>query len=159
MRRSRIFIAAVLAGVTFTALPAPAAAYWAGSGAGTGIATTTTVTDAVSISPGTTSHPLFPTGTASGGVAVVLTNSNAASVRVPQLALDTSRGSGGYAVDAAHAACAVSSLSYTTQTNSGAGWIVPAGGSLTLDLTNAIALAAAAPDACQGASFTVYLTS
>ena len=159
MRRSRILIAAVSAGVAFTFLPTPATAYLGASGSGSGNATTTTATTAVSIAPGTTSQPLFPTGTAIGGVAVVLTNTNAAAVRVPQLALDTTRGSGGYAVDAGHASCPVSNLSYATQTNGGAGWIVPATGSLTLDLANAIALSTTAPNACQGASFTVYLTS
>jgi hypothetical protein len=159
MRRFRILIAAVSAGVAFTSLPAPVSAHWGAAGSGSGGAATTTVTTAVTISPGTTSHPLFPTGTASGGVAVVLTNTNAAAVRVPQLALDATRGSGGYAVDAGHASCPVSGLSYTTQTNGGAGWIVPAAGSLTLDLANAIALSSTAPNACQGASFTVYLSS
>lgn len=159
MRRSRILIAAVSAGVAFALLPTMATAYLGASGSGSGTATTTTVTTSVSIAPGTTTHPLFPTGSASGGVAVVLTNTNVAAIRVPQLALDTTRGSGGYAVDAGHAACPVSSLSYATQTNGGAGWIVPAAGSLTLDLANAIGLSTTAPNACQGASFTVYLTA
>jgi hypothetical protein len=159
MRRSRILIAAASAGIAFTSLPAPAAAYWAGSGSGSGSAATTTATTDVAISPGTATHPAFPTGTPTGDVAVILTNPNAAAVRVAALALDASQGSGGFAVDGAHSGCPVASLSYATQTNGGAGWTVPASGSLALDLTGALTLAAAAPDACQGASFTVYLTS
>lgn len=159
MRRSRILIAAVSAGVAFTSLPAPAAAYWEAAGSGSGIGATATVTAGVTISPGTAVQKLFPTGGTSGEVAVVLTNPNPSAVRVPQLALDTAQGTGGFAVDSAHSACPVSSLSYTTQTNGGAGWIVPASGSLSLHLTSAIGLAAAAPNACQDASVTVYLTT
>ena len=39
------------------------------------------------------------------------------------------------------------------------GWDVPANGSLAIDLTGALAMSSAAVDACQGASFTVYLTA
>jgi hypothetical protein len=159
MRRSRILIAAVSAGVLFASLPAPAAAYWRAGGSGSGGAATANATTGVTISPGTVVQKLFPIGTASGEVAVKLTNPNAAAVRVAQLALDTAQGSGGFTVDASHSGCPVASLSYVTQTNGGAGWIVPPAGSLSLHLTAAIALASTAPSACAGASFTVYLTS
>jgi hypothetical protein len=159
MRRSRILIAAVSAGLAFASLSSSAAGYWDAAGSGSGAAATTTATAGVTISPGTATQQLFPTGTAGGDVAVELTNPNPASVLVSQLALDTGQGSGGFAVDGAHATCPVASLSYTTQTNGGAGWTVPAAGSLSVDLTNAIALATSAPNSCQGASFTVYLTS
>jgi hypothetical protein len=78
-------------------------------------------------------------------------------VRVGSLALDTSQGTGGFAVDAAHSGCAVSALAFTTQTNGGAGWTVPGSGSLPVTLTAAVSMSTSAGNACQGATFTVYL--
>jgi len=158
MPRSRILIAVVSAGVALALQPQPATAFWRAPGSGTGSGSTTTMR-ALVVAPGTPTQSLFPTGLARGDVATTLTNPNAFPVSIPRLALDTTRGSGGYAVDAAHAACTVASLSYTTQTNGGAGWTVPGAGAISVDLTNAIALSTGAPNACQAATFTVYLTS
>ncbi len=156
MRRARTPISILAAAAVVAA--APAAAHWAGAGVGAGSARTATPIPVI-ISAGSASAPLYPTGLATGDVAVTLANANPFPVRVAQLALDTSRGNGGLAVDAAHDDCPVAALAFTTQTNGGAGWSVPAGGSLALDLTRSITMAATAPAACQGASFTVYLTS
>jgi hypothetical protein len=60
-------------------------------------------------------------------------------------------------VDAAHPGCVVSTLSFTTQTNGGAGWTVPGNGSLPLTLASALSMSTSAANACQGATFTVYL--
>jgi hypothetical protein len=58
----------------------------------------------------------------------------------------------------------VADLSFTTATNNGAGWTVPAksgsvNGTLTVALPNGLAMNAAAANACQGATITVYLTA
>jgi hypothetical protein len=73
------------------------------------------------------------------------------------LALDTTQGTSGFAADAAHAACALAALSFATQSNGGAGWTVPGGSVVALTLPNAISMSTNAANACQGATFTVYL--
>jgi hypothetical protein len=93
-----------------------------------------------------------------------VSNPNAASVFVASMALDVSGGTGGFAVDTAHPGCALAALSFTSQTNAGAGWTVPAksggvDGTLPVTLTNALSMDVSADNACQGASFTVYLAA
>jgi len=78
-------------------------------------------------------------------------------VNAPSLALETTQGTGGFTVDGAHAACGVASLTFTTQTNGGVGWTIPASGSSVLSLANSLSMNTNAANACQGASFTVYL--
>ncbi|HZW43572.1 MAG TPA: hypothetical protein VFF32_04155 [Dermatophilaceae bacterium] len=146
------------------ALPVGGAAnaFWSasGSGAGSGAAGTTV---AVTLSAGTPAATLYPAGAAN--VLLTASNPNASPVRIGSLALDTSQGAGtGFAVDAGHSGCAVSTLSFTTATNGGAGWTVPGkvgavDGTLPITLTNALAMGVGAADACQGASFTVYLAA
>ena len=92
----------------------------------------------------------------------MLSNPNTFPVQVPSLVLDTTQGSGGFAVDGAHSGCGLGTLSFTTQTNGGAGWTVPArvgvtNGQLALSLTGAVAMSLTAADACQGAAFTVFV--
>ena len=61
-------------------------------------------------------------------------------------------------MDGGHAGCGVAALSFTTQTNGGAGWTVPGSGRpSSITLTNALSMATGAANACQGATFTVYL--
>jgi len=139
---------------------ATALAWWSATGSESGSDTAATVAP-VTLSSGVTTTPLYPTGTTTGGVATVVSNPNEFPVRIPSLVLDTTGGTDGFDVDAGHAACGVTSLSFTTQTNGGAGWTIPAraggiDGTLAIDVT-AVALAADAPNACQGATFTVYL--
>ncbi len=129
-------------------------AYWARSGGGSSAATTGT-TQALVLSPGTASNQLYPGG--QSAVAVTVTNPNPGPVNAPSLALETTQGTGGFAVDGAHAACGVASLTFSTQTNGGAGWTIPASGSSGLSLANSLSMNTNAPNACQGASFTVYL--
>jgi hypothetical protein len=145
------------------ALPAGGAAfaYWSQSGSGGGSETTGT-TVAVTLGPGTPAAGLFPGGTAN--VELTVSNPNVSPVQIGSLALDTGQGTGGFAVDAGHSGCAVSTLSFTTQTNSGAGWTVPAkvgagNGTLSVTLTNALAMSSGAANGCQGASFTTYLAA
>src|SRR5262245_56314107 len=133
------------------ALVGAAFAYWSGPGIGAAAASSGATVD-LTISPATPSAQLYPGGQAA--VTLSLTNPSAASVRVGSLVLDTSQGTSGFAVDGAHSGCAVSALSFTTQTNGGAGWTVPGSGSLPLTLGNALSMATSAANACQGAAFT-----
>ena len=61
-------------------------------------------------------------------------------------------------MDGGHSGCGLAPLSFTTQTNGGAGWTVPGSGSLPVTLTDALSMGTGAANACQGATFTVYLT-
>ena len=142
--------------VTTLAVAGVALAYWGGTSSGTASGTAGSA-DPVTLSPATPVAELHPGG--QSDVALTITNPNEFAVRVGSLALDTSQGSGGFAVDTAHAGCDVSTLTFTTQT---AGWTVPAkvggvDGSLSVNLSNAVAMSSTAASACQGASFAVYL--
>jgi len=135
-----------------------ALAFWAAPGAGGGVGSVATTT-AVTFAPGTASANLSP-GT-SASVSTTATNPNAALVRVGSLALDTTQGSGGFAIagDVPAGGCAASSFSFMTQTNGGAGWTVSANGTLAVDLPASLTMAAAASTACQGATIRVYLVA
>ena len=133
-----------------------ATAYWAATGGGSGSGGTGT-TLAVTLSPATPTAALFPGGQAS--VVLSITNPNVGSVRVGSLVRDTGQGSNGFGVDGGHSACDLTALSFTTQTNGGAGWTVAGSGNLSVTLTNALSMTTSAANACQGASFTVYLAA
>ncbi|MEO8093870.1 MAG: hypothetical protein ABI632_02950 [Pseudolysinimonas sp.] len=135
--------------------------YWKSGGTGVGTATTGTNV-AVTLSAGTPSSSLYPG--AQANVVLTATNTNLSPVRISTLSLDTTQGTSGFSVDAGHAGCAVAALSYTAQTNGGSGWTVPArvgvvNGTLSITLTNALAMSTSAANACQGATFTVYLAA
>ena len=133
-----------------------AAAYWATTGSGSAAAATGDPS-ALTLTPAAPTAQLYPGGQAT--VALTITNPNPGQVRVGSLALDTSQGTGGFAVDGSHSGCGLAPLSFATQTNGGAGWTVPGSGVLSVTLTNALSMTAAAANACQGASFTVYLAT
>jgi hypothetical protein len=153
---------ATLALVALSVLGGGAAfAYWAATGNGTATSTTGTNT-AVILTPGTAPTGLYPGGAVN--VALSVSNPNTSVAFIGSLALDTTQGTSGFAVDAGHPGCTPAALTYTTATNSGAGWSVPAkagavNGTLAVTLTNALSMGAAAANACQGASFTVYLAA
>ena len=154
----RMFLACLL---VVLAVAGVASAFWRGSGSGSGAGATGT-TAAVTLSPGTPTAALYPGGQAD--VVLTVSNPNRSAVFVGSLALDAGQGSGGFAVDAAHSGCAVSALTYTTRTNGGAGWTVPAkvgavDGMLSVTLPNALAMDINAANACQGAGTTVYLAA
>lgn len=128
--------------------------YWRGSGSGSASASTRT-TQPVTVSPATASTQVYPGG--QSAVALTVTNPNPSSTQIGSLTLDTSSGTGGFAVDSSHSGCGVASLSYATQTNGGSGWSVPANGSLAITLPNALSMSTTAANACQGATFNVYL--
>jgi hypothetical protein len=134
-------------------------AFWgaAGTGSGSGGAVTPA---ALTLSAGTPTTSVYPGG--QGSVALTVTNPNTFIVHITSIALDTARGTAGFAVDGGHSGCATSTLSFTTQTNGATGWDAPAkvggtNGSLTVTLSSAIAMSVAAANACQGAAITVYL--
>jgi hypothetical protein len=136
-----------------------AAAYWSGPGNGTGSALTANAED-LTVSSGTPADFLSPG--AQAAVVLTVSNPNPTAVHIASLERDTTRGTGGFAVDSGHSGCALSTLSFTTQTNTGAGWTVPmrtggTDGTLSLTLVNAVSMAASAANSCQGALFTVYL--
>jgi hypothetical protein len=136
-------------------------AYWGGLGSGGGSGTSGTAL-AVSLSPGTPGADLYPGGQAN--VMVNVSNPNSSPVHIGSLALASSQGTLGFAVDSGHSTCATSTLSFATQTNVGSGWTVPAkvgavAGSLSVTLPNALAMGIDAAQTCQGASVTVYLAA
>jgi hypothetical protein len=132
-----------------------AVAYWGTTGGGSAAASTDTASP-LTLGPASPAAHLVPGGQTS--VVLTITNPNSASVRIGSLAPDTSQGANGFGVDGAHLGCVLSALSFATQTNAGAGWIVPGSAALSVTLTNALSMATSAADACQGAAFTVYLT-
>jgi hypothetical protein len=137
-------------------------AYWAAGGAGSGTSGSGTTT-ALTLTAATPSLALYPGGQSS----VVLSAANpnvSATMHITSLSLNTAQGTNGFAVDAGHASCGVAALSFTTQTNGGSGWDVPAragavDGTLAITLSNALAMGASAANACQGATITVYLAA
>lgn len=129
-------------------------AYWAAGGTGAGVATTGTA-QPVTLSPAVPTTRLYPSGQAS--VEVIVTNPNPGPVRLASLSLDTSQGTNGFAVDADHSGCGVSTLSFTTQSNGGAGWTIAGNASTTISLSNALAMGVDAANACQGAAIEVHL--
>ena len=128
--------------------------FWTAGGAGAGSATAGTA-QPVTLSPAAPTTQLYPGGQAA--VEGTVTNPNLGPVRIESLSLDTSQADSGFALDAAHAACGVSALSFTAQTNGGAGWTVAGEASMTVSLQNALAMGLGAADACQGATITIYL--
>jgi hypothetical protein len=155
---SRLFSVRVIGLGLVAVLVVSAVAYaaWTSNGTGSGTATAGTASS-LTLAAGTPTTLLVPNGSAD--VATVVTDPNAYNVQVSSIAVDTSQGTNGFSVDAGHSGCNLASLSFTTQTNGGSGWTVNANGNLNVDLTGALSMSNAAVDACQGATFTVYLTA
>jgi hypothetical protein len=136
-----------------------ASAYWSGTGVGAGSGGTDAST-AVVLTPGTVAASLHPGGR--GDIAAEVRNPGAAEVLLGALELDTSQGSQGVLVDPGHPGCPTTAFSVVAQDNDGAGWVVPGrspgvDGTLRMVLRDAVQLAADAPNACQGATVTVFL--
>lgn len=138
-----------------------ARAVWTASGGGTGGADAGALQPVV-LSSGAPATPLFPGGQTA--VALTVTNPNLADATIGSIALDPSQGTGGFAVDAGNSGCTLTALSFTTQTNGGAGWALPprvgvVDGTLAISLPNALSMSTGAANACQGATFTIYLVA
>lgn len=137
--------------------------YWSSHGPGSGSGTAGVATIAnLTIAPAAVGAGLYPGGT--GSVALIVSNGNPSAVHLPSLVLDTSQGSSGYGVDSLHSGCANPALTFTSQSNGGQGWTIPAevggtNGTLNLTFPNAVSMGAGADNACQGATFAVYLKS
>jgi hypothetical protein len=131
-------------------------AAWTVNGSGTGTASATTALN-LTFSGGSPSGTLYPG--ASADVDTSVSNPNPFTVHVSTVSIDTTQGTNGFGVDAGHSGCNLSALSFTAATNGGSGWNVPATSSVDVDAAGAIAMSGAANDACQGATFTVYLTA
>ena len=140
---------ALILAVALVAVSATAFAYWATAGSGSS-GSSVGRTQALTLSPATPSTPLYPG--AGADVALHVANPNATAVTLKSLQLDTA----GISVDGAHGGCDPAAVSFTPQDNGGSGWLVPTGG-LDIDVAGAVTLASTAADACQGATFTVYL--
>jgi hypothetical protein len=156
-------LAILLALAALATLAAGAFAYW--SSAPTTTTATTVLPDPqpITFSVGVPTAELSPGHTA--GVSIVAHNPNAYFVHISAMSLDTDHpGIPPFIVDAAHSLCDVGALSFSTQTNGGGGWNLPAkvdeqDGLLSLDLSSSITMSAGAANACQGASFTVRLVA
>lgn len=163
--RSRLFLApaTVLALVLTTALSVAgaASALWLASGAGSGTGTTAVTASALTLTPGASaSGVLYPGGNAD--VLLTISNPNTAAVHFAALTLDPDQGAGGFAVDPGHSGCALTALAFSSQSNGGAGWTVPGAegvldGTLAVTLANGLTMSTDANNACQGATFTVFL--
>lgn len=151
----RTGVLAVVAGVVGLVLGlSTASAYFRAIGLGDGSGDTG-ASALVTLTPGTVSPGLYPGAAAE--VATVAVNPDDVPARIASLALDPSQGSNGFAVDAGHAGCPLTTFSFPTQTNGGSGWTVPPNGSLAISLPAAVAATTATANACQGATLTVYL--
>jgi hypothetical protein len=133
-----------------------ASAFWSGSGDGNGSATTGTTVPVI-LTVGTPTSSLFPGGTAD--VALTVSNPNLFPVHIGSFALSSGQGAGGFGASG----CLVAEA-FLTFAASSAGWTAPAkvgadNGALPVTLTNALAMGVGAANACQGATFTVYLTA
>lgn len=155
-RWREITLAGVVAFLVVGAGATTAAAIWSAPGSGSGAGSTGT-TSAVTLTPGTGPAELYPGGAAL--VATTATNPNAAPVRIGSLALDTTRGTGGFAVDAAHSACPTTAFGFSAQNNGGSGWTIARNGTLAISMPGALTMASDAPDECQGVVVTTYLTA
>lgn len=160
-RSRRPALLAVAGSALVLAAATAAQAHWVATGSGSGSAASGT-TVALSLSPGTAAAGLRPGGTSE--VVLTASNPNPHDVRLGSLSLDPGQGTGGFAVDGAHSGCATTALGFAPQTNGGAGWTVPArvgavDGTLAISLPGAVSMALDAANACQGATFTVYLAA
>jgi hypothetical protein len=151
-------LALVAAAVAALALAGGAFAYYSSTGHGSGSASVASP-DPLSIAAQTpASGLLYPGG--SGEVDAIVSNPNPFPLRMNSLVLD----SGGIGVDSAHSGCDTSAVHFTSQSNGGDGWDVPArvgatDGTLDLALAGAISMDTSAANACQGATFTISLAT
>ena len=150
MRRPTI---KTLAGIAAAlALTGSASAYFSASGSGDGTGDANVVMQNVTLTAATPATKLYPG--ASAAVAATIANGNGSRAHVNSLVLDTAN-NGGFDVDAGHTGCDPDlHLAFSPQN---AGWTIPANGSASVTLPGAVTLSDAAPNACQGATFTIYL--
>jgi len=156
MNRKRLVRLAVTAVVGLSIAGGAAYAAWSVNGSGSGSASAASA-QGLTLTAGSASGVLYPG--ASADVDTSVANANPFPVHVSSIALDTTQGQNGFAVDAGHSGCNLGSLSFTTATNGGSGWDISANSSLDVDAASSITMGNGANDSCQGATFTVYLTA
>jgi hypothetical protein len=146
----RVLVVTAVVGATLGGGIAVAAWTSSGSGAatakaGTAAAPTTGTVDASAITTGL----LYPGGT--GTAKLLVTNPNPYPVVVTRVAAGTGAptGSGGIGT------CTTTGVTWREQTP---GTAVPTGGSTTLTLSDAVAMASTVDDGCQGAAFSIPVT-
>ena len=125
-----------------------AGAYWTLRGSGSGDVGIETVAS-VTLTPGSATTELYPG--MRGDVAVSIANANTFRAFVGSLVLDTSQGANGFSVTGGQPGCDPAALSYTVQSNGGAGWFVVAGATLDLDLASAVDLGTGAASGARSA--------
>ena len=151
-------IKVVVAVVAALGVAGAAMAYYTATGSGSGNATVGSPADLTITASTPSAGLLYPGST--GEVDATISNPNTFPVRVNSLVL----GSGGITPDSGHSSCDASALHFTTQTNGGNGWDVPAkvgavDGTLDVQLVDAIGMDNDAANECQGATFTVSLAT
>jgi hypothetical protein len=120
-------------------------AAWTATGTGSGNAQATSA-NALTTSVATTTGQLFPNGT--GDLVITINNSNGYPVNITSISPN-----GAATTTPTNAACDLSTgVSYLTQNGN---WYVPASGSATFTLANAVSMSNASDNACQGKKFTI----
>jgi hypothetical protein len=140
-------IAAIAVATTLVAGGGAAFALWSASGSGAGSATALTA-QTITVNAATGAASLYP-GATDGDVSFTLTNTNPYPVQFTAMTPG--------AITTSNPACAASNISVAPATglalNVGANTT-----SGTLTIPNVVSMIAAAPDACQGVTFTIALT-
>ncbi|HYX85316.1 MAG TPA: hypothetical protein VE777_10135 [Gaiellales bacterium] len=114
---------------------------------------TATRAQGLAISTPASATGLYPTG--SVDLTVQLSNPNPYAVTVTTIAQTVGQS---ITVDAGHSGCDASVVTFNASAGTGLSVRVPASGTATPTLTNAVSMSNAAVDACQGATFTVPLS-
>ena len=139
------------------AFAAAGLAYFKATGTGQGSAQPANVQD-LTVSPAAPSgSALYPGGSAD--LAATVHNPNVGPVQIHSFVLDLSQGGGTGITDDKSPDCPASSVTFNGPALHDGGltdFVFPTGDT-TLTLTNALTMSITAPDACQGATFTVYL--
>lgn len=148
IRRRRKALAAVAAAATASTMAFGAAAYWRAQGAGTVAGQVGTLAGATASASGA-AGALVPGGSADLTVSVA--NPNAFSVTVDAIATDP-----GGTMTSSSPSCDAAAL-LTVTVGSVAATTLAAGTSTDVVLAGAVALDASAPQACQGATFSIPL--
>lgn len=147
-RGKRKFV--IIAAGTAAAVAAAGAAYamWSGNGSGSGSSKALTATT-VTVNAGTATADLYP-GFAGGDLSFTLTNTNPYPITFSAMTPGTITSS-------APAACPASNLTVSSPT--GLSILSPANSTgVAASITDVATLASAAPDGCQGVTFTVALS-
>lgn len=148
MRKNKIWmgILAIVAALSLITVPQAVYSAWFAPSVGDGAAASGEGLGLV-VSPGTPVDLLFPGG--SGDVAVNISNPNEWDVTVTSI-------TGNGPVTSLDAACQAAGHEVTFENQTGS-WLIPAGGSVDLNLVDAAVMGENASDECQGVEFTVPL--